>query len=219
MQVPVKNTKGETVDTLKVSDRLFGSPMNRGMVYQAMVMYLANQRQGTHKTKTRSEVSGGGRKPWRQKYVNKARQGSIRSPQWRHGGIAFGPRPRDYRQDMPKKMRHLALFCMLSDKLREGKLILVDNVTLPAPKTKEMAQVLAALNMNTSVLVVTRKPDNDVIRASGNIKAIRTLPVDLINAGELLAKDNLLMTLGAVKRAEELWDPQRVSSGAVEGQE
>ena len=219
MQVPVKNTKGETVDTLKVSDYLFGSPMNQGMVYQAMIMYRANHRQGTHNTKTRSEVSGGGRKPWRQKYINRARQGSIRSPQWRHGGVVFGPKPRDYRQDMPKKMRHLALRCMLSDKLRQGKLVLMDNLTLPAPKTKEMAQVLTALNMNSSALVVTRKPDNDVIRASRNLKEIRTLPVDLINAGELLAKDNLLMTVEAVQRAEELWDPQRVSSGAVEEQE
>ena len=208
MQVPVKNIKGESVDTLEVSDSLFGSLMNPAVVYQAQVMYQANQRQGTHSTKTRAQVSGGGRKPWRQKGTGRARQGSIRSPQWRHGGVVFGPHPRDYRQHMPKKMRHLALRCMLSDKLRQGKLIVVDRLNLPASKTKEMVQVLSALDIGGSALVVTHEPDHDVIRATSNLKRMRTLPVALINAGELLAQDALLMTVEAVRRAEMLWGQQ-----------
>lgn len=211
MQVSVKNINGNTVDELELSELLFGASMNKSVVHQAMVMYRANRRQGTHSTKTRSQVAGGGRKPWRQKYMNKARHGSIRSPIWRGGGVVFGPHPRDHRQDMPKKMRHLALRCMLSDKLRQGKLVVVDQLTLPVSKTKEMIKSLSALGIESSALVVTSEPDHEIVRSCGNLRNIRIIPVSLINTGELLARDILLMTVEAVHRAETLWGQQDLS--------
>jgi len=211
MQVSVKNINGNTVDKLELSDLLFGASMNKSVVHQAMVMYRANRRQGTASTKTRSQVSGGGRKPWRQKYMNKARHGSIRSPIWRTGGVVFGPHPRDYRQDMPKKMRHLALRCMLSDKLRQGKLVIVDQLTLSVSKTKEMIKALSSLGIGSSALVVTSEPDHKIVRSCGNLRNIRIIPVTLINTGELLARDILLMTVAAVHKAETMWGQQDLS--------
>ena len=143
--------------------------------------------------------------------MNKARHGSIRSPIWRGGGVVFGPHPRDYRQDMPKKMRHLALRCMLSDKLRQGKLVVVDQLTLPGSKTKEMIKSLSALGIGRSALVVTSEPDHEIVRSCGNLRNIRIIPVSLINTGELLAREILLMTVEAVHRAETLWGQQDLS--------
>ena len=211
MQVSVKNINGDTVDKLEMDDLLFGATMNKSVVHQAMVMYLANRRQGTHSTKTRSQVSGGGRKPWRQKYMNRARHGSIRSPLWKGGGVVFGPHPRDHRQDMPKKMRHLALRCMLSEKLRQDKLVVVDQLSRPLSKTKEMIKSLSALGIESSALVVASEPDFNVVRSCGNLRNIRILPVALINTGELLSRDVLLMTVEAVHRAEALWGQQSFS--------
>jgi large subunit ribosomal protein L4 len=205
MKLPVKNIKGEEVDTIQVSESLFNAPMNAALVHQVMVAYKANQRQGTHSTKTRSQVSGGGHKPWRQKHTGRARHGSTRSPQWRHGGVVFGPHPRDHRLGIPKRMRRQALRCVLSDKVRGEKLILVDQMDLSEAKTKGMSQVLTNLAASNSTLVVTSGKDEDVVRTARNLQKVFTLPVDLLSAGALLHRENLLMNVDAVRRAEELW--------------
>jgi large subunit ribosomal protein L4 len=205
MELPVKNIRGEEVGRIEVSDSLFNVPMNAALVHQAMVMYRANHRQGTHDTKTRSQVAGGGRKPWRQKYTGRARQGSTRAPQWRHGGVVFGPHPRDYRLRMPAKMRRKALRCVLSEKARGEKLIVVDRLELPGTRTKEMVQSLRNLGATGSTLVVSREKDEALIRSARNLQQVYTLPVELLNAGALLQRENILMTVDAVRRAEELW--------------
>lgn len=223
MELPVRNIKGEQVDTVQVSDSLFDTAANAPVVHQAMVMYLANMRQGTHDTKTRSEVSGGGRKPWRQKYTGRARQGSTRSPQWRHGGIVFGPHPRSYRQAMPKKMRHLALCSVLSDKARGQKLVLVDNLDMAQAKTRDLAVALESLGIAGSALLVTQGKNEGLVRSARNLPQVYTLPVDLLNASILLKKESLVMTLDAVRRAETLWgkseEPAEAPVDTSEGEE
>ena len=212
MELQVKNIKGEVVATAEVSDGLFGIPMNQALVHQALVMYELNKRQGTHSTKTRSEVSGGGRKPWPQKYTGRARQGSNRSPQWRHGGVVFGPHPRDHRLEMPRKMRHRALKCVLSDKVRMDKLILLDGLVLDSPSTKSMIEILGNLGLSTSTLIVTAEGYHNVVLSARNLKAVHTLPVSQMNAEQLLKREAIVMTLDAARRAEELWASQ--SAGA-----
>ncbi|MFQ5860088.1 MAG: 50S ribosomal protein L4 [Dehalococcoidia bacterium] len=213
MELPVRNTEGEVVSTAEVSDALFAVPMNRAVVHQALVMYQANRRQGTHSTKTRSQVSGGGRKPWRQKYIGRARQGSTRAPQWQHGGVAFGPHPRSYRQRMPQQMRRLALQCVLSTKAREEQLVLLENLSLAKPSTKEMARILQNLGHTTSTLIVTKAAEPTVVRSARNLPKIWTLPASLLNAGVLLRFQNVVMTLDAVRLAEELWAQEKTDGG------
>lgn len=204
MEVQVRNLKGEVVDTAEVSDGVFGVPMNKSVVHQALVMYQQNRRQGTHQTKTRAYVSGGGRKPWPQKYTGRARQGSTRSPQWRHGGVAFGPHPRDYTKQMPKKMRRLALKCVLSDKVRGGRMIVLDDLSMDAPKSKAMKEILGNLGINASALVVTEEPQANVVRSARNLPKIWTLPVDLLNAEQVLKQEKMVITLDALRKAEEM---------------
>ena len=208
MQLPVRNVRGEVADTVEVSDAVFGQSMNNALVHQALVMYQLNLRQGTHSTKTRAQVAGGGHKPWAQKHTGRARQGSIRAPQWRHGGVAFGPKPRDYRRFMPRRMRRQALRCVLSEKVRHGKLVLVDDLALPTPRTKEMVRILEDLGVKGSALIVTSEPQANVIYSAHNIEKVWTLPVRLLNAHELLKRDTIVMTLGAVRGAEELWQAE-----------
>lgn len=205
MELPVKNIKGEVVDTAELSDAVFGVPMNMAVVHQAQVMYQMNRRQGTHSTKTRSQVSGGGRKPWSQKHTGRARQGSIRSPQWRGGGVVFGPHPRDHRLDMPKRMRVLALKCVLSEKVRRNKLILLDDFSLESPSTKVMAQILGNLGVTSPVLILTEQPEGNVVRSARNLQKTWTLPVSLINSQQLLKWESVIMTVNALRRAEDLW--------------
>ena len=205
MELSVRNAKGEVTDTVEVSDALFGVPMNRAVVHQALVMYELNKRQGTHATKTRAQVSGGGRKPWRQKHTGRARHGSIRAPQWRHGGVVFGPHPRDHRLKMSRRVRHLALKCVLSEKVRGGKLILLDRFSIEGPSTKAMAEILGNLGIGASALIVTHEPQQNVVLSARNLEKIWTLPVSLINAAEVLRRDSLVMTPEAARRAEELW--------------
>lgn len=205
MEIPVRSMQGDVLGTAQVSDAVFGVPMNNSLVHQAMVMYQVNRRQGTHSTKTRTEVSGGGRKPWPQKYTGRARQGSIRSPQWRHGGVVFGPHPRDHRLEMPRRMRHLALKCVLSDKVRQDRLILLDTLTLDAPSTKGLIEVLGNLSVSTSTLIITAEPQTNVILSAHNLKKVWTLPVSQINAESLLKRESVIMTLDAARRAEGLW--------------
>ena len=204
MEVQVRNQKGEVVDTAEVNDGVFGVPMNKSVVHQALVMYQQNRRQGTHQTKTRAFVSGGGRKPWPQKYTGRSRQGSTRSPQWRHGGVAFGPHPRDYTKQMPKKMRRLALKCVLSDKVRGGRMIVLDGLSMDSPKSKAMKEILGNLGVRASALLVTEEPQVNVVRSARNLPRIWTLPVDLLNAEQVLKQEKMVITLDALRKAEEM---------------
>ena len=203
MEVPVKNQQGQTVDTVDLDDAVFSVPMNNSLVHQALVIYQSNKRQGTHDTKTRAEVSGGGRKPWTQKHTGRARQGSIRAPQWRHGGVAFGPHPRSYRKALPKRMRRLALRCMLSDKARRSKLVCLDSIDGVDGKTRSMVGLLANLGINGPTLLVTRNPEDNVVKAAHNLSKVWTLPVNLLNAQQLLERETVVITLDAVRWAEE----------------
>ena len=203
MQVAVKNQSGDTVENIDLDDIVFNAPMNRSLVHQAMVIYQSNRRQGTHDTKTRAEVSGGGRKPWIQKHTGRARQGSTRAPQWRHGGVVFGPHPRSYRKALPRRMRRLALRCVLSDKARNGRMICLDSTDAIDGKTRSMTALLDRLNISGSALVVTLGTDQDLVRAAGNLKKIYTLPVNQLNAEKLLSRDMLIITVAAARWAED----------------
>ena len=205
MEISVVNQRGQAAGTVEVDDSIFDVPMNHALVHQLVVSYQANRRQGTHDTKTRGEVSGGGRKPWIQKHTGRARQGSIRSPQWRHGGTVFGPHPRDYRQDMPKRMRRLALKCAISEKIRQGTLICVDSLDTLDGKTRSMVSLLDALSISSSVLVVTEDSDTNVVRSGHNLKQVWTLPVNQLNAHELLRRSMVLITRDALEKGGSLW--------------
>ena len=211
MELELRNTKGEAVREVEVSDALFGVPFNPSLVHQAMVMYQLNRRQGTHNTKTRAEVSGGGAKPWRQKHTGRARQGSIRSPQWRHGGVVFGPKPRSYRRDMPQKMRQMALKCVLSQRVRDQKLVLIEDLDIADGRTKNMAKALKDMQITGSSLIVTKESQSSVVKAAHNLPRIWTLPVALLNTGELLKYATVIMTLDALRKAEDMWAPAKVS--------
>ena len=204
MELPVVNGNGQAIDTINIDDGILDVPMNPSLVHQAMVIYQLNQRQGTHSTLTRAEVSGGGRKPWIQKHTGRARQGSIRSPQWRHGGIAFGPKPRDYRKGLPRAMRRKALQCVLSEKIRGGRLVCIDSLGELDGRTKSMKRLLENLGISGSVLVITENADQDVVRAGSNLKQVWTQPSDLVNANDVLKKETILATVGAIQRIVEL---------------
>jgi len=210
VQVPVYNLAGEVVKHIEISDQVFAVPFNQAVVHQAMVRQRANARQGTSSTKTRSEVSGGGRKLFRQKHTGLARAGGRRSPLRRGGGITFGPKPRSYRQAMPKKMRQLALRCVLSAKTGDEELIVLEQLNFPEPKTKEMVRVLAALGINSSALIVTDGPEENVVKSARNIAGINIMPASLINVVDILSNKMLLMTEAAVRKAEQLWGKERL---------
>jgi len=211
MEITVKNQNGETVETIDLDDAVYNVPMNHSLVHQALVIYQANKRHGTHDTKTRAQVSGGGRKPWIQKHTGRARQGSTRSPQWRHGGVVFGPHPRSYRMALPKRYRRLALKCVLSDKAREDRLICLNSMDTLNGKTKSMVSLLQNLNVTGSALVVTKESQEPVVRSAQNLSNIWTIPVNLLNAHELLRRDMVIMTVEAARWAEEnlQLEPQR----------
>ncbi len=211
MQVPVYSLAGEVVKHIEISDEVFAVPFNQAVVHQAMVRQRANARQGTASTKTRSEVSGSTRKMFRQKHTGLARAGSRRSPLRRGGGVTFGPKPRSYRQAMPKKMRRLALRCVLSAKAGDGELKVVEQMTLPEPKTKQMVQILAALGVDSSALVVTSEPEDNVVKSARNLVGIKTIPANLLNVVDILSYKMLLMTEAAVRKAEQLWGQSHAS--------
>ncbi len=215
MELPVVNGNGDAIDTININDGVFDVPMNQTLVHQAMVIYQLNQRQGTHSTRTRAEVSGGGRKPWIQKHTGRARQGSIRSPQWRHGGIVFGPKPRDYRKALPRAMRRKALQCVLSEKIRNGRLICIDSLGELDGRTKSMKQLLASLGISGSVLVITEDADQDVVRAGSNLKQVWTLPSDLVNANDVLKRATVLVEVGGIRRIAELCTAPRFRARAA----
>ncbi len=205
MQVPVYNLAGEVVRQIEISDLVFAVPFNEAVVHQVMVGQQANARQGTAATKTRSEVSGSTGKMYRQKGTGNARAGSRKSPLRRGGGITFGPKPRDYRQEIPKKMRRLALRCVLSAKAGDGELKVLEEFDFTEPKTKKMIEVLSVLGVDSSALIVTPEPEENVIKSARNLSAIKTMPVHIINVLDILSHKMILMTEAAVRRAEKLW--------------
>jgi large subunit ribosomal protein L4 len=205
VEVPVYNVGGEKVKNIEISDAVFAVPFNEAVVHQAMVKQRADARQGTSDTKGRGEVAGSGKKMYAQKHTGEARAGDKRSPTRRHGGVAFGPHPRDYSKAMPKKMRRLALRCLISSKVSEGGLRVVDKFTFEAPKTKEMIQVLDALKLDSTALIVTASSDGNVTKSARNIPGIKSLPANILNVVDLLSHDALVMTEEAVRKAEQLW--------------
>jgi large subunit ribosomal protein L4 len=204
LKVDVLNIEGKKVGEIELADAVFGVEVNDVVVHSALVNYLANQRQGTSSTKTRAEVRGGGRKPWKQKGTGRARQGSIRSPQWIKGGIVFGPKPRSYKYAIPKKMRQLALKSVLTSKLQENKLVVVDNIELQEIKTKEMIKVLNNLNLSKTLIMLNDKNLN-VQASTRNIANVKTTLVNTINVYDLLKYDSLVVTQDAIKKLEEVY--------------
>ncbi len=202
MQVPVHNMAGEVVGHTELREDIFGVPINRAVMHQALVRQLANARLGTHKTKTRSDVRGGGRKPWRQKGTGRARHGSIRAPQWRKGGTVFGPQPRSYRQRMPRKMRRLALRSALSVKAAEQQIVVVDALEMSAPKTKDMVAMLDGLTISSSALILLPEENENVERSANNLPGVKAIRAQYLNIRDILGYDYLLLPLEAVKVIE-----------------
>lgn len=202
--VPLYNMAGERVGDMELSERVFGAPVNVPLLHQAVRSYLDNQRQGTASTKTRGEVSGGGRKPWRQKGTGRARQGSIRSPLWVGGGVVFGPKPRDYGWRLPKKARRGALRAALSAKVRDGELVVLDRLEIE-PKTREMAALLRRLGIAGKALVVTADGDPNVVRAARNLPGVRTQRADSLNVYEVVSQGRIVLPRRAVEVIEEVW--------------
>ena len=204
-KLDILNLKGEKVKDTKLNDNVFGIEPNDSVIYDAVVLYNASQRQGTHSTKTRSEVSGGGRKPWRQKGTGNARQGSIRAVQWRHGGIAHGPKPRDYSKKMNKKERRLALKSALSYKAKDKDIILLENISMETNKTKDMLNILNTLNIADYklLLIVNELTDNICLSARnlGNVKIV--LPTE-VNTYDVMNADKLVITMDALQTLEEV---------------
>ena len=218
MQVPVYNLTGEVVKQIEISDEVFAVPFNEAVVHQTLVRQQANARQGTASTKTRSEVSGSSRKLFRQKGTGSARAGSRRSPLRRGGGIAFGPKPRSYHQAIPKKIRQLALRCVLSAKVKDGELVVMEELKLDEPRTKEMVRILVALGVDSSVLIVTSEPEDNVVKSARNLEGTKTTPASLLNVVDILSYKVLLMTVPAIRKVEQLWTkrlPQEVSNASV----
>lgn len=209
MNYKVYDMKGAEAGTIELNDGIFAVPVNPIVIHEAVKQYLANQRQGTQSTLTRTEVRGGGRKPWRQKGTGRARQGSIRAPQWTHGGVALGPKPRSYRITMNKKAKRLALKSAFSSKVAAEGFIVVDSLAFDAPKTKKMVEVLAALNAagKKALIVVDAKSDaNDIVISSArNIEGVKTLYVNTLNVYDIIKHDVLIMTKDAVNKTEEVY--------------
>ena len=203
-QFDVVDMNGKKVSTVELSDAVFGITPNEKAVHEAVVNFLANQRQGTQNTKIRKEVRGGGKKPWRQKGTGHARQGSIRAPQWTHGGIALGPKPRDYRYALNKKLRKLAMKSALSTKVAEGKIIVLDELTLSEVKTKEMVKVLGNIKCDNALIVMDGSNEN-VMLSARNIPTVKTASVNTINVYDLLKYNNLVVTKEAVEKIQEVY--------------
>ena len=203
--VSVYNMEGKEVGTIELNDAVFGVTVNEHLVHMAVVQQLANNRQGTQKAKTRSEVSGGGRKPWRQKGTGHARQGSTRAPQWTGGGVVFAPVPRDYSFKLNKKEKRAALKSALTDKVANGKLVVVDALTFEAPKTKEFAKVMTNLNVNDKALVVLNDNDANVVLSAKNIPTVKTSLTNTINVYDIVNAKTLVLTQDAVKTIEEVY--------------
>ncbi len=209
MKLDVVNTEGKGVDSIDADDAVFGIEPNAFVIHQALLAQLANRRTGTAKTKTRGEVAGSTAKVRRQKGTGRARLGGARAPTIRHGGVAFGPRPRSFDQRLPKRMRRLAIRSVLSAKVAEGSLRVLDALAFERPRTKEMASLLQTLGLDRSTLVVTETSDRGVLVSARNLEKIDVLAASYLNVGDMLSHQNLLMTVGAVRQAERLWGGDR----------
>jgi large subunit ribosomal protein L4 len=208
VQAQVYNITGEVVYQIELNDYVFGIEPNVPVMHQALVRQRANARLGTHSTRTRGQVRGGGHKPWRQKGTGRARQGSTSAPHWRGGGVVFGPHPRSYRQEMPRKMRRLALRSALSDKARDEAITVVQGLEAIEPRTKVMKQVLEALAVTTSALIVLPEKTETVERAAGNLDEIKTLLYANLNLADLLKYQRLILTPEAIAEIERVWGPK-----------
>lgn len=203
-KVSVLSQTGSSVGEIELNDAIFGIEPNEAVLFETLVQQRASLRQGNHKVKNRSEVAGGGRKPWRQKGTGRARQGSIRSPQWRGGGVVFGPTPRSYAYKLPRKVRRLALLSALSSKAREENIIVLDALAFDAPKTKEFTEVLKALSIEKKALIVTADLDETVALSARNIPGISVVTASGINVLDIVAHEKLVITKAAVEKVEEL---------------
>ena len=204
-KIQVWNMAGEEVEKMDIKNEIFGIEPNTAVMHAAVVNYLANQRQGTQSTLTRTEVSGGGRKPWKQKGTGHARQGSIRAPQWTHGGIALGPKPRDYSYSLNKKVKRLALKSALSSKVAENNMIVVDQITMDSFKTTTIVEMLKALNVEGKALIVLPQMDQKVIKSANNIAGVKTAQVNTLNVYDILNCDKFVVAADAVKKIEEVY--------------
>lgn len=204
-KLDVYNIDGEKVGELELVKEVFDAEIKEYAVHQVVVAQLANKRQGTQSAKTRAEVSGGGKKPWRQKGTGRARQGSIRSPQWIHGGVVFAPKPRDYSMNISKTLRRVAIKSVLTSKVREQEMVVLNDINFDEPKTKNMLKVMENLNIDNKLLLVTECVNKNVYRSSTNLQNVKVIPVNNINVYDLLKYDKLVITQGAVKKLEEVY--------------
>lgn len=204
-KVDVYNMNGEKIDEIELNEAIFGAEINREVLHMAVVNYLANQRQGTQSTKTRGEVRGGGAKPWRQKGTGRARQGSIRAPQWIKGGVALGPKPRSYKYSLPRKVKRIALKSALSSKLADNNIIVLDTLNFDEIRTKNMVDVLANLKVDTKALLVLAEKNETVEKSARNIPGIKAALVNTINVYDILKYDKFIITRDAVSKVEEVY--------------
>jgi large subunit ribosomal protein L4 len=205
MKQNVYDIKGNVVGDVELNDALFGAEVNESLLHQVVVAQLANKRQGTQSNLTRSEVRGGGKKPYRQKGTGRARQGSIRAPQWNKGGVAFAKKPRDFSQKINKRAKEAALKSALSGKVADGNFIILNDLKLEQAKTKEIAAVLKAFQIDKKTLIITTEHDESVVRASNNIEKVQTTAAELINVYDVIRNTKCVVTLGAVKKIEEAY--------------
>lgn len=203
--INVLNMEGKVVGEAALSEKIFAAEINNAAVHSVVRAYLLNQRQGTQSTLTRTEVSGGGRKPWKQKGTGRARQGSTRAPQWTHGGIALGPKPRSYRVSINKKVKQIALFSVLSSKVASNELIVVDNIALDSYKTKNMVAFLKAVGAEGKAMVVTSEVNEFVVGSANNIEGVITAPVNTINVYDILNHDKFIISKDALTKLEEVY--------------
>jgi large subunit ribosomal protein L4 len=202
-ELEIKDKNNNTIDKMTLTDDIAGARADMSVVHEAAINFLANQRQGTHATKTKGLVSGGGKKPWRQKHTGRARAGSIRSPLWKGGGIVFGPQPRDYRYNLPKKVKRIALMTAFNQKLSDGEVIIIDGFSFDKPKTKELIGILKNLGINDkSVLIILKEKDDSVRLSARNIPGVNVIRVTDLNTYEVITHNRLLFTKEAIARLE-----------------
>ena len=204
-KVTIYNISGDQVGEIELSDDVFGIEVNENAMYEVVKNQLANKRQGTQSTKTRGEVRGGGRKPWRQKGTGRARVGSSRSPLWIGGGVSFAPKPRDYSYRLPKKIRKIAMKSALTSKVNNDEIIVLDGLNIPAPKTKEMINILRNLNADKKALIVMDEKNDAVIKSARNIPGVKTISVNTLNVYDILKYDKFIITKDAVQKVEEVY--------------
>jgi len=215
METPVYNLEGEVIDQAEISEDIFGIPFNEAVVHQAMVRQLANSRQGTACAKTRGEIRGSSKKLYMQKHTGRARRGDAKSPLLRGGGVAFGPKPRSYRKSMPTKMRRLAIKCLLSNKLREGNMKVVEDFDFEEAKTKNMANFLRLLGVDASALVLTSHPLPNIVKSARNLSNVKILSSALINVLDLLSYKALISTVSGIQTIEEIWGRKKVHHASL----